>query len=712
MWLTLGFVVYLFLNWMNEMGLLPRFPSTHRILLVACFSVQSMLSAAAFQGGDTYRWKTYRPTNTGIQGDSCEALLVGADGNPWIAGYHPGFEEGGFARYLVSADRWQNFSNVDFKAIGHPELLATSRISDMARDASGNLWMSTGRGALYFSPKLGAKSLIHYGEDNSLMHGGWNRSVEVAPDGTVWFSAVGMPWGSGGISQYNPKTNKWNTSLLEIGGGSLAIQPYSATHYLVWVNATNNALWRYDSAVGDWEEVAADVDEPAWVAGKNATDSQGNTWFFRWTDPTLFESQVDCLRPDGTWMNLAEPPFGIYLSQIRAKSPTLVLAVDGAGVGWRYDGTRWTDLGKWNESIDNYDIDQDAEGNVWMCGQGGAACRNARTGKWQRYRVTNTSQYDFFNEDLTLDGAGNVYATANATAGVGGMVKFDGERWTGYNVLHYGLGQDWPFNTDNSQRVYVRPSSGQLLVNPTFAGLHRQEPRRWIDLQATNSTIGDLRDDGAGRLWITHSTGTFLRRNNAWSLVSESSGKKIRIDSRRTNGKVWVLGDTTLLATDGTTTKQWTIEDFPELDTVSDQFKGMVVASDGMVWIGANTINLPQNSTVIKLNPVTGKYTTFRYGDNWPFIGQYAMPVAATSDGRVWFQYDSDFGIDAQGLCAYDGSRVIRFPAPFEGQFRWGGLPHAAILDVEVQSTSDGYQLWMCCASRGIAVLTVQKAKP
>ena len=213
------------------------------------------------------------------------------------------------------------------------------------------------------------------------------------------------------------------------------------------------------------------------------------------------------------------------------------------------------------------------------------------------------------------------------------MVAFDGERWTGYNQLHYGLGQDWPFQTDNSQRVYVRPSSGQLLANPTFAGLHRKDTRRWVDLQSPDATIADMRDDGLGRLWITTSIGTYLRKNNAWEQVSTASGKKIRVDMRRASGKVLVFGDSTILFTNGQTSQTWTVEDFPELDPISDQFKGVVIASNGIIWIGANTINLPDNSTVIKLNPVTGQHTSYQKGVNWPFPGEYVMPMIATSDG-------------------------------------------------------------------------------
>lgn len=660
---------------------------------------------------DSFSWEYYRPTNTGIQGDTCEALIVGPDGNPWIAGYDAAFEEGGIARFNYRANLWTNYSNVDYQVIGHPENTGTARVSDIACDASGNLWMGTGRGGLFLSPTVGAKSLRRFGDDNSQIHGGWNSGVEVAPDGSVWFSSFSTNWGSGGISHYQPTKNKW-TNFEEYGGGSLAIQPRKKGYY-VWTQLGSDVA-RFDSVSKVWKTFAKQDGTPAKLVGKNLTDSAGNVWMMRWTNSELNEYQLDRMRPDGTWFGLPLPPFANFVSDLRAKSPNLVLVADGAGGVWRFNGRTWQSLGSWEETTATYSIDQDTEGNVWVCGEAGAGRRDSRTGTWQRYRVTNTSQFDFFNEDLTVDRFGNVYAAANAGAGVGGLTKFDGKRWTGYNQLTYGLGEDWPFPTDNSHRVYVRPSNQDLLVNPTFFGLFQKTPSGWVDLKIGTDTVGDMIDDSEGRLWVT-SPGfpgkVLLRENNSWKHVSDLGGNRLRKDPIKP-GMVWVLADTSILSTDGETTTSWTIDDFPELSPISDQFKGMVVSSSGEVWIGANTINLPNQSSLIRLDPTTREYFIYRFENGWPFPGQYIMPVAATPDGRIWFQYDSDFGIDDSGLAYYDDETVVKFPATFEGRPQWGGLPHAAIVDVEQRSTRDGYQLWMSCASRGIAVLNVKRQPP
>ncbi len=197
----------------------------------------------------------------------------------------------------------------------------------------------------------------------------------------------------------------------------------------------------------------------------------------------MFEYRFDLRRPDGTWVNTPLPPFGNSVEAIRTRGANSALVVDSTGGVWKYSNGVWSSMGSWESTSYSYDVDQDSAGNIWVCGIGGAARRDVVTGVWQRFRVTNTSQYDYFNEDISLDNAGGVYATANAAPGYGGMVKFDGKNWIGYNNFHYGRGIDWPFPTDNSHRVYWRPTTNVLHVNPTFEGLHRHENATWTDLQ-------------------------------------------------------------------------------------------------------------------------------------------------------------------------------------------------------------------------------------
>ena len=82
--------------------------------------------------------------------------------------------------------------------------------TDIVADASGRLWMGTGRGALSFDPSVGPSSLVKHDATNSTLPGGWTEDVELAPDGTLWFAVRSTVWGGGGIARYAPATDSWS----------------------------------------------------------------------------------------------------------------------------------------------------------------------------------------------------------------------------------------------------------------------------------------------------------------------------------------------------------------------------------------------------------------------------------------------------------------------------------------------------------------------
>jgi hypothetical protein len=341
---------------------------------------------------------------------------------------------------------------------------------------------------------------------------------------------------------------------------------------------------------------------------------------------------------------------------------------------------------------------------------GGAAKRDPETGLWQRYRVTNTSQYDFFNQGLTIDPAGGIYACANAGPGAGGMVRFDGTRWVGFNNEQYGLGQAWPFPTDNSQAVGFRPSNGHVAVNPTYAGVREWNGTQFTTLE-TGTTIKDFVEDSFGRLWYVGEYYSLkVHDGSSWTQVGITAwGSKIQRDPDRP-GTIWATTGHEIKRTDGVYSFSRTIGDFPELTTQSDTFSGLAVGSSGIAWIGAS-VQLGAGGTggaLIRIDANTGTYQMLRYDQGWPLPGMFVQPLAVTPDGRVWMQYDTDFLTAQRGLCWYDGTNVGVFPAPPGGEPQWGGLPHAQIEDLDVRVIPGGYELWMSCLSRGIAVLTVQ----
>ncbi len=673
---------------------------------VVMLGVVAAASAVGLGGQPEYSWRYYRPGNTGIQGDYNGALWVDPTGAVYIGGYDPGFEEGGFSRFIHSENRWENYSNVDYPVIGHPDDTGTTRVSDIVPDAAGRLWMATWRGALTFDPAGGVASLTRYGPGNSALSDSGVWDIDRAPDGTMWFI-------SDGAVRYDPATDTW--THLGLGLMTVGVQPKPGGGYLVW--SSNIAPYQdqtlvFDSDTEQWTTYTWDPNGPSGqivgMPGLDCVDESGNLWAMRTNAPGEWNS-LDYRGPDGAWATPPEPydSFAFNIWAFKAYGTGRAIAVDGSGTVYQFNGSSWSNLGVWREGAYASSADIDAAGNVWVCGVGGAARRDAQSGRWQRYRVTNTSQYDSFNNDLTIDPAtGDVYACANAASGVGGMEKFDGVRWTGFNNLHYGLGVDWPFPTDNSEAVCVRPSNGVVAVNPMFNFTHEFDGASWSGLPGGADSIRQYAEDSLGRLWsVAHYGGLGYYQNGTYTQVSAGGwGLALRPDPDRP-GTVWANEDYQITRTDGAYTFTRTIDDFPE---ALGLFTGLAVDHAGVAWVGAWQQFTSTGSTLLRIDANTGAYEVWEHDQGWPFPGEHVRPLAVTPDGRLWMLYDSEYPYPEVGLCWWDGNEVGAFPAPSFGEPQWGGLPHAAIVDLEVKLVPGGYELWMSCMSRGIAVLAVQ----
>lgn len=687
--------------------------------LITTFCVTLIASAVAVSQAATpikTSWRYYRPGNTGIQGDYNEAIWIGADNNPWIGGYDPLAEEGGVAKFIQGQNRWFNVSNIDYPVIGSANEVGYCRISDMVSDNANNLWMGTMRGALKMNLGVGPLSLQRFDASNSALPGGLIRDVSLAPDGSIWFSSEATAYGGGGLTRFNPTNSTW-THIDGHGGGPIAIQPKPSGGYYIWcTNPGFSDAERYDSSTGTWTSFSPTAGNPSHLSSKDSVDAQGNMWVMRWYGDQGQET-LDCMRPDGTWVSPALPPLNpvVPVAFLRAFGNMQLLMVDGYMHLQRFNGSGWSDLGEIPHSGFIDDLDIDTAGNVWMVGlgTGGALKRSAATGFWQRYRITNTSQFDLFNNDLAVDSlTGNVFATANASPSVGGMVKFDGTRWTGYvTELGYGLTGDWPFSgSPQSEAVYVRPSNGKVVVNPINGFTHEYDGTVWSQILGGPDQIRQYMEDSMGRVWaIPHYGGLGYFQNGTFNDVGMSGwGTVIHRDVEQP-GTVWAVSESELVRANGTTRISKTPADFPN---VGDQFTGLAVQRKGTAWVGTWSIGTAEGSTLIRYSATRNAYEIWRHGPQWKFPGDHVRPRLATPDGRIWMTYDSEYPSTNLGLCWFDGTHVGSYPAPPDGAWRHGGLPGGIINDIEMKLIPGGYELWISCASRGIAVLKVLYQTP
>lgn len=689
---------------------------------MSSLTLSALLTANVFAAGQPKTsWRYYRPGNTGIQGDTNEALWIGPDGDPWIGGYDPLAEEGGVAKFVQAQDRWFNVSNIDYQALGSANDTGHCRATDIEGDGLGNIWIGTYRGLLRMNLAQGPRSLVRYGNDNSPLPGGVTQDVSLAPDGTVWVSASSSVWGGGGLTRFDPVAKTWR-NFPGHGGDKIAVQPKPGGGYFVWCSPVGYEVGnvdRWDSTSQTWTVFAPVAGNPSHIPAKDSVDAVGNLWIKRWVNNQL-EERLQILKPDGTWTTPPLPPPNGPVSEAAVKpfGTLQCLIVDGFMHLQSFNGSTWTDLGPVPHSAFIDAIDRDAQGNVWLCGtgMGGALKRTASNGVWQRYRITNTSQFDLFNKDLSLDPfSQNVYVCANASSGVGGMARFDGIRWKTYvNDLGYGLSGPWPFGSPQSEALLVRPSNGKVVVNPLNDYSHEFDGTAWTAFSGGPDQVQNYTEDSTGRVWVAnHYGGIGYFVNGAYTFVEAGAWFNKVVKDTVQPGAVWGVLGPELVRTDGVHRFSAPIDSVPGLTGLGAEFNSLVVDADGKAWAGTYSSATTSGNALVKVDPATGqKQAVFRYGVNWPFPGQYVQPLARTSDGRLWMAYGREFPFDDMGLLWWDGAKIGTFPAPPNGEWRFGGLPHYIITDLEVRPVAGGYELWMACFSRGIAVLKVQYPTP
>lgn len=665
-----------------------------RPLLFLAITIPLLLSAQKSE----MNWRYYRPGNTGIQGDYATALWLDEVGNPYIAANTGNWGEGGFAVFNVLQDQWSNFSNVDYPVLGSFED-ADVQLLDIVEDHNHNLWMGNYSGALFFNPTEGIGSAIRYTSANSQLQGN-TYDVDVAPDGSIWFAG-------NGTSRYDPVTGEWQH--WPDGNVRLSVQTKPDGSYLVWtadyyygyVTVYNSTSQEYTTYL---PETSGQI---AGLPGKDCSDDSGNFWALRMGTGGDFET-LEYQQPDGTWV-YPEPPYinvSFYIDAFKAFGNRKAAMVLASGEVWLFDGSNWNNLGTWRPGTNNLAVDVDANSNVWVCGIEGAAMYKASTGEWQRYRITNTSQIDYFVQDMTFDNEGNIWMSGNAGSGVGGFQKFDGEHWTGFNPYTYGLGHDFPFLADNTQAVTFRPSNNSIVFNPTFSGIYAWNGQDYDSIEPILSTSKGFAEDSGGRLWSLEEyfgVRYYDDISGEWNRFEITGwGQKITKDPVLPS-TIWAMADFEVRRTNGVNNFSMKIEDFPS----GDSFTGLALDSTGSVWVGTWSQFNSNGSTLVHMNPSENEFQIWEHDNGWPFEGEHVRPLLVSPDGKLWLQYDSEYPSEIAGICSFDGTTVVNYPSAPGGIPQWGGLPNSTIKDAELRVTETGYELWLSCLGRGIAVLKI-----
>jgi len=254
----------------------------------------------------------------------------------------------------------------------------------------------------------GSSSLVNFASASPALATRCARSRDL-PDGKIWFALIGFGGAMGGIV----RTRRTRTTAYWTGGTRRRREQLAALVWSVRASRCSRSRRRLHR-VGDADNgSSSSPSTPARSSGRS-TSSPTRRQHARHArsrergrlGPALDERFVrfegsnavfslDYRPPDGTWVTprslhrTGNPRLGVPRLRRSASAPRRRQRADLA--------FQWILLARPRRLAErglHVRPGDGCGGNVWASGTGGAARRDFATGVWQRYRITNTSQYD------------------------------------------------------------------------------------------------------------------------------------------------------------------------------------------------------------------------------------------------------------------------------------------------------------------------------
>ncbi len=131
--------------------------------------------------------------------------------------------------------------------------------------------------------------------------------------------------------------------------------------------------------------------------------------------------------------------------------------------------------------------------------------------------------------------------------------------------MNYGLGNPFPFPTDNTEAIYYRPSNGTIIVNPMFNYLHAWNGSNYTSLNYPLIRSEGIVEDSQNRLWSLgeyYNLSYYNDAGNNWIDVPFMGiSNNIKKDPTRP-GTIWACSGYQVLRTDGSYNFSKVVDDF------------------------------------------------------------------------------------------------------------------------------------------------------
>lgn len=208
------------------------------------------------------KFKILRPDERyaeNLLNENIETLFVDSKNFVWV-----GTKSGGVSRYNQAKDQFVNFN----EAIRQDGNVPTIRITDIAEDKEGNIWIATWKQGLY---KLSANDYLL---EDSFLSGRIVQGIEVDDFGNVWATSNNM------LHKYDPSESRMINLDVPIGAGTALHYDQFSKKLLI---GSYEGLFSFD--IGDYSIEEFEQSKALDFEGINTinVDQKGRIWVGSWS---------------------------------------------------------------------------------------------------------------------------------------------------------------------------------------------------------------------------------------------------------------------------------------------------------------------------------------------------------------------------------------------------------------------------------------------
>jgi len=696
-------------------------------LVAGCTAVALLLPVMAAADPP---WKVVKPSNTGVPGEEVRLMAFDPDGNLWIAGRWPFWDEGGLAMLPASelpyaplpgggfeTGLWTVYSNVD-----HP--IPSVYTSDIEFAADGTIWLASDGGLTRFDRNAAnpEEMWYTYTPGNSPLIMSPVRSLDLDSQGNLWLTNVSVQSSNGALFRFNPTAGEW--TRYEVGQGLPWYLPWKDINAVlvgaddhVWLTHStlgglaefNGTAWVLHDSLYQMEDLLEDLQGNIWI-----TSSQYGLW--KWNRASF---QNFDLGSQGTVTALGLDPvtglvyagawYGNIYKMIGGQTPQFFLNADNIpGSIWpRADGDVW---------INNYG------GNGTL---GTVRHYNATGQLLERFNTFNSGLPDYFIDNIQTDRAGNLWFAC----GEGGLSRFDGQRWRNWGN-HNDLAEPYPFAGNEPMYAMFEDRDGNVWMGGN--GVARWDPETgsftgFWNWQNSSLGVDDMRgfaQQPDGTLWVGCGYSGAFRYDaptdnwvqHTWAPPGWTANEVLDMTSD-TAGNLWILTFVALhrLTPQGVWT-EWNTTNSPlnwslfslerdPVDGVWVTVTGELHHFDGAVWTTTTQAEAgwpgPQPTSVaIRAGDGMVAVTT-QQPEHYPYTGGVSVRDPDSGVWRHWTTANSPLTHWQVGAARFDAQGHLWVSAMSEGvvQIPLGPTAVPGDLDADGDVDLDDYQVYYGCIS-------------